>query len=171
MAEEARRLDEAKLKQLVAEKWRAGGENTLIKAMPRGQAPDLRLPSGCCTTIKYLVGRTPEEMEPILGFRRGSKLAGGADIYRIDPLPSAEQFELAGYTHLPGGKPQLNGRQEHPDYPPGSGAPQWVLSGYPQSGLRWLATVRPGERFACRYDSLPTGLCAFLPARGDRGDR
>ena len=141
-----------------------GGEDTLVKVMPKGSPPNDALTVGYCTTVKYIVGRTPEQMEEIVGFAPGTKLRDGADVYRVDPLPSHKQFELRAYTYLPNGKPQVHGQVVDSAYPPGKGAPQWKLSGYPQSGLRWLATVLPGQRFVCRYDSLPTRLSTFITA-------
>lgn len=157
-------FDIKKLKQMVMERWQAGGENTLVKVMPKGMPADDTRMIGYCTSIKYIAGRTPDEMERILGFAPGTKLRDGAEIYRVDPLPSADQFEFRAYSYLPDGKPQIDGKVVNPAYPPGEGAPQWELSGYPQSGLKWLAAAQPGQRFACRYDSLPTALSIFIAA-------
>jgi hypothetical protein len=155
-------LDVQRLKRMVVVMWRAGRGDTLVKIVPRGQVPDSERMIGYCTTLKYVVGRTPEQMESILGFRAGTKLQNGADIYRVCPLPAADQFEFRAYTHLPGGVPQIDGRVVNPLYPPGAGAPQWDLTKYPQSGLKWLATVQPGQRFVCDYNSLPEELPVFM---------
>jgi hypothetical protein len=146
------------------EQWRAGGEDTLVKVFPKGTRPSNsdEVMAGYCTSVKFLAGRTPAEMERILGFKAGTKLKDGAEIFRVDPLPSADQFELRGYTQLPDGVPQRNGKVVDERYPPGLGAPQWDLKGYPQSGLKWLATVQSDQPFLCRYSNLPTGLAAFV---------
>ena len=155
-------LDTKKLKQIVTEKWRAGGGDTLVKVFPKGTQPSDARMVGYCTTLKYVVGRTPEEMERILGFKSGTKLKDGAEVFRVDPLPSPGQFEFRAYSHLPAGVAQIDGKVVNELYPPGHGAPQWDLTEYPQSGLKWIATVQPGQRFACHYSSLPTQLNVFM---------
>jgi hypothetical protein len=143
------------LKAVVIERWREGGMETLVKVMPKGSRPSPEHVIGYCTSIKFVVGRTPLEMEAILGFAAGTKLALGAEIYMVRPLPTAMQFELRGYTQLPGGVPVTPAHPVDRRYPPGLGAPQWELTGYPQSGLHYIATVIPGERFSCRISNLP----------------
>jgi hypothetical protein len=151
-----RSLDVDRLKAMVIAQWRQGGMDTLVKVMPKGMTPAAGRMAGYCTTFKFVVGRTPAEMESVLGFAAGTKLAQGAEIYLVRPLPTARQFELRGYTQLPGGVATNDpAYQPHPSYPPGLGAPQWDLTNYPQSGLHHLATVNPGQRFAYRVASLP----------------
>ena len=84
--------------------WQRGGLDTLVKARPHGAIPDPSRTTGYCTTFKFIVGRTPVEIEEIVGFARGSKLVAGADILVIDPLPLPPQFELRGYSQMPGGR-------------------------------------------------------------------
>ena len=156
-------FDEARLKTQVTEMWRQGGGNTLAKVMSKGLRPNDARMVGYCTTIKYLAGRTPAQMESILGFRQGTKLAGGAEIFLVSPLPAPDQFAFRSYSTLPAGVAQVGGKVLNDDYPPGSGAPQWELDRYPQSGLHWLQTVLPGETFVIRYAGLPTNLPAFIP--------
>eukprot|EP01037_Dinobryon_pediforme_P012874 gene12874-12973_t len=139
----------------IIEMWQEGGGNTLVKVMPRHFKPEHTKSIGYCTTIKFVAGRTPEEMEIILGFKAGSKLMNGAGVYRVDPLPSPDQFEFRSYSYLPAGVPQIDGKVLNPDYPPGSGAPQWELTEYPQSGLRLLAELPLVPTCAkCRFDRL-----------------
>ena len=147
---------------MVIRMWRAGGGNTLVNVVPRGQTPNSQRMIGYCTTLKYVAGRTPEKMETILGFKAGTKLQDGAEIYRVDPLPAANQFEFRAYTYLPSGVAQIDGRVVNPLFPPGEGAPQWELAKYPQSALKLLATVQPGQRFVCDYRSLPKELTVFI---------
>jgi hypothetical protein len=149
-------LDVGRLKAMVIELWGRGGMDTPLKVMPWGTVPAPGRMAGYCTSFKYVVGRTPSEMEDILGFASGTKLALGAEIYVIDPLPTAAQFELRGYTHLPGGV-ATNDPSYRADlrYPPGLGAPQWELTGYPQSGLQHIATVGPEECFSYPVAKLP----------------
>ena len=155
-------FDIPKLKTQVTSMWRQGGENTLVKVMPKGQHPDDARMTGYCTTIKYVAGRTPAQMEDILGFRQGTKLAGGAAIFLVSPLPAPDQFAFRSYSTLPAGVAQIDGKVLDKDYPPGLGAPQWELDRYPQSGLHWLQTVLPGETFVIRYAVLPANPPVFI---------
>lgn len=155
--------ERTRLKALLIDRWRAGGGDTLVKAVPRGLSLDPDRMAGYCTTVKYLRGCTPAEMEARLGLRADSKLALGADIYRVDPLPSAAQFEFRSYSTLPGGIATDDpAYRAHPDYPPGLGVPQWELVDYPQDLLVPLASLGPGERFACPDSLLPGGIPQFL---------
>jgi hypothetical protein len=150
-------MNTAKLKAIVIEMWRRGGMDTLIKAVPKGLAPDPSRTSGYCTTFKFTVGRTPSEIEQIVGLAIGSKLVSGADIYTFDPLPRPAEFELRGYSQCPAGLPtDAPSYVPHPGYPPGLGAPQWELAGYSQAGMRKLATVEPGEKFTFMVSRLPS---------------
>jgi len=88
--------------------------------------------------------------------RQGGKLGGGADVFIVDPLPRPSQSELRGYSQCPAGVPtDTPGYIPHPGYPPGLGAPQWELVGYPQTGLKWIASVTPGQRFSYQASLLP----------------
>ena len=155
-------LDVQILKNQAMAMWRMGAGDTLVKIVARGAAVPGQKDVGYCTTLKFIVGRDPEEMEDILGFARGTRLLNGADIFRIDPLPSRDQFELKAYSYLPDGVPQMGGKVINPLFPPGKGAPQWKLVNYPWSLLKKLATVLPGEKFVCRYDSLPASVPAVI---------
>ena len=149
-------LDVDRLKAMAIAQWRRGGMETLIKVMSKGFRPVPSRMVGFCTSFKYVVARTPQEMEPILGFARGTTLAAGAEIYLVRPLPTAAQFELRSYTYLPGGV-ATNAPAYHANsaYPPGLGAPQWELTNYPQRWLHHIATVNQGQRFSCPAASLP----------------
>jgi hypothetical protein len=62
-------------------------------------------------------------MEQILGLPAG-ELGNGAVVQRLDGIPKPDDFKLKAYTQLPGGKTYEEGTK----YPPGLGAPQWVLT-------------------------------------------
>jgi hypothetical protein len=148
-------LDEFRLKKLALESWRRGGLDSLVKVLPLGLKPDRERQIGYCTSFKFVAGRTPVQMEQVIGLRSGSKLAHGASIYRVVPLPTGGQFDLKGYTQLPGGMSTVDvGYQQHADYPPGLGAPQWDLARLGQGNLAWLADVLPGQRFAFPANQL-----------------
>jgi hypothetical protein len=149
-------LDEHRLKQMAISLWHQGGMNSLVKVSPRGRSPnDLNI--GYCTTFKYVVGRTPAEMEAIVGFRIGSKLVEGAAIFLVRPLPGPAQFRLSGYTQTPEGISTAI-KAPHTDYPPGLGVPQWELVGHSQKALLPLAEVKPGEKFAYPVARLPSPI-------------
>ena len=147
------KLDEARVKASLIEMWRKGGGDALVKVLPAEIAPDASRPIGYCTQLKFVVGRTPLEMERAVGFRDNTKLAAGAAIYLVTPLPHAHQFEYRGYSHTPEGIP-TNVKAAHPDYPPGLGVPQWQLTRHMQSALRPLATVGPGETFRFMVNTI-----------------
>jgi hypothetical protein len=147
-------LDEAKLKQIAISLWRQGGMDTLVKVVALGRPWFTVAPVGYCTTFKYIVGRTPGEMEDVVGLRRDSKLAAGADIYLVRPLPQPSEFRLSGYTNTPEGV-STTIKPAHVDYPPGLGAPQWELTSVPPSSLQLLASVGPGQIFRYAVNALP----------------
>jgi len=141
-------LDLDRLSDMAIGVWKRSGMDTLLKVAPRGTKPDHGRPIGYCTTLKYVLGRTPAQMEDLVGLKSGSKLAHGAEVFTVAPLPTRGQFKLRGYTQCPGGVPTNDpGYVSHPLYPPGAGVPQWDLDGVPQSQLVWLASVGAGERF------------------------
>ena len=130
--------------------------DTLVKACPHGTIPDPSRTTGHCTTFEFIVGRTPIEIEKIVGLARGSKLVAGADIFVVDPLSLPPQFELQGHSQCPSGvSTSTPDYVLHPGYPPGLGAPQWELSGYPQTGLKLIASALPGQRFTYQAARLP----------------
>lgn len=56
---------------------------------------------GYVTQDKFLVGRSLEEIERVLGFHTG-RLSRGAVIAKLTSLPGPDEFELAGYSITPG---------------------------------------------------------------------
>ncbi|WP_132255609.1 hypothetical protein [Methylobacterium segetis] len=149
-------LSADKLQDMAIEVWKRGGLDALVKVSPFGEKPDPSRTIGYCTTFKYVVGRTPAQMEEIVGIKVGSKLSNGAEIFAVSPLPNRGSFDLKGYTQCPGGVPTDSPAYvSHPVYPPGLGAPQWDLARVPQSHLIWLATVRPGATFSFPARNLP----------------
>ncbi len=85
--------------------------------------------TGWITTEIFLLGKTPEQIEKMLGFesRSGQEyLVDGVDVFQLKRPILADEFELGGaYTYLPGGKP-WDGKDLH--WPPGTGATQWRLT-------------------------------------------
>ena len=115
----------------------------------RGVRAGLRFVSGAVPqhTLKYVIGRTPAQMESIVGLALGTKLAGGAEIFTIKPPPAESEFDLKGYTQTPAGISTSDPNYvAHPGYPPGEGVPQWDLARVRQSRLVHLASVPAGKR-------------------------
>lgn len=148
------RLDEPRIKATLIAMWRKGGGDTLVKVTPFGLKPG-DWPVGYCTTIKYIVGRTPAEMEQAVGFASNTKLAQGAEIFLVRPLPMAAQFELRGYSHTPEGI-STSVKTPDPRYPPGLGVPQWNLVGCKQADhLVPLMSLPVGQPFRYVLARLP----------------
>ncbi len=95
--------------------------------------------SGYVTQMKCLAGKTPEEMERILGLRR-AELARGAGVLWLGRLPDREELALRAYTQCPGGQ-HYDGLAS---YQPGLGVPQWELLYALPVGERVI--VKPGKR-------------------------
>jgi hypothetical protein len=142
------KIDEARVKKTIIEMWARGGGDTPIKIMSAGLVPRDDLDAGFITQLKFLRGRTPAQMEDIVGFRAGTKLRNGVDIYKLSVLPRPDQFMFRGYSYLSGGISSSE-KPFHPDYPPGLGCPQWELIHYPQTRLVLLQSVPDGQVFHC----------------------
>jgi hypothetical protein len=61
--------------------------------------------TGCCTHALLLRGKSLTELEDVLGYQRG-RLAAGATILFLEALPTADCFQLAGYTYFSDGAVQ-----------------------------------------------------------------
>lgn len=144
-------------KQMAINMWRRGGLDTLVKVLELGKTPDPRRPVGYCTTLKYVAGRTPAQIESIIGLASGTKLGRGAEIFTLRKLPNASEFDLKGYTQTPAGIATDDaGYVPNAAYPPGTGGPQWDLARVPQSRLVHIATVPAGQVFGVPLAKLPT---------------
>jgi hypothetical protein len=146
-------LDVAKLKSLVIEKWRSGPELWPVKVLSlartmeleRNQGRKLDRVGGYFTCARAIRVKTPRDMEAILGFSPGF-FSSGVSVWKLNHLPTPDQFELRGYTQLPGGNPfdgivvRRTGLPRpqffsptggHLDFIPGLAVEQWEL----RSGL------------------------------------
>lgn len=100
---------------------------------------------GYITTEKYVLGKTPAELERILGFRQGA-FDQGVKIHPLEEIPKPDQFELRGYSQQPQGLDPANIDPDSlADYPPGEGAPQWELTSPIPVGAG--VEVGPGQRY------------------------
>lgn len=112
-----------------------------VKVMPlRGVPP--AFVGGYFTQEKFIVGKTPTEMEAVLGIY--GKLALGAFVMQFQSPLQKGDFETKAYTYLPGGQPYKPDPSEKV-YLPGRGAPQWCLTRQVQA--KCIGIVHPGQRF------------------------
>lgn len=102
-----------------------------LKVVPHDPARNPRATKelgGWITTEIFLLGKTPAELERMLGFdsRSGQEyLKNGVDVFAFTRPIKAGEFERGGaYTYLPGGKPWDGVDLK---WPPGTGATQWRL--------------------------------------------
>lgn len=96
--------------------------------------------TGWFGTEGAILGRTPEELERVLGFQAGY-LAHGFDVFTFTRDIEATDFDLLGaYTYLPDGK-EWDGKDLK--WPPGLGVPQWKLK--TNVPCQFLATVPRGS--------------------------
>jgi hypothetical protein len=137
----------AKLKATAIENWSKGGQNRLVKVFARGDGPKIMQSGsirGFVTQERSIAGQPLSEIEHRLGLKAGT-LKNGADVIWIDEVPKPEQFEFVvpqgrppgtpgGYSNVPGS----------PDFPPGSGVPQWILKGVRPAGIQ---SIEPGGKY------------------------
>lgn len=165
-------LDHDKLKQIVIAKWKSAPELWPVKVVSIASLRALECKTGGPLTqmggyfgvLRAISGRTPEQMEDLLGFHRGY-LASGATVWKFKDLPLPHQFELRGYSHLPDGG-EFNGQVirtapgrpvfvdsqgQLVEFPPGLGVEQWKIV----DGLRLdaveIARLLPGQKFRNPY--------------------
>jgi hypothetical protein len=118
-------LNVPKLKQNIAEYWLADTRmNWPVKVISAARGASLGatvgkvIPvRGCVVSAKFVLGRPLRTAEQILGLNTGELMAG-AVLLRLNRLPRASDFDLAGYTNV----------AAYPGYPPGLGSNQWVLT-------------------------------------------
>ena len=162
-------LDIPRIKAIVQEKWRSGPELWPVKVMSLSRVMQLERElgrsltqvGGYFTCLRAVRGKTPAEMEELLGFQPGS-FCTGVVVYRLERLPLANEFELRGYSQLPGGetfdgivlrrpgmvRPQYFSRDgEQLKYIPGLGVEQWELTPRTQIGAAEIQRVDAGQRF------------------------
>ena len=119
-------LTDDQLKEIALRRW-SSRDVSLIKVV--SNKISLEKARGYITEERFLFGKTPDQMERLLGLLP-FQLRGGAKLYRLSHLPKKDEFECKGYTHLPGGQPfefDLHQWQMGSLYPPGGGAPQYRL--------------------------------------------
>ena len=138
-------LDVSRIKQNIAEYWGAAGWNWPVKIISAKRAQSLGAAvgrvvavKGFVTSVKFVQGRSLEQVERILGLIPG-ELKAGASLLRLNTIPLPYQYELRGYTQTPGGLPYSGGA-----YPPGLGANKWELT--VEVAATVLKVVSAGQR-------------------------
>lgn len=136
-------LTEAKLSQM-------GGGAILrsidqpVKVIPYTEYPPAMV-SGYFTQQKFICGKTPAEMEQVLGIL--GKLNAGACILQFDSALRGYDYLNKAYTYLPDGKEYIPDPKDN-CYLPGKGAPQWRLAHPVKCSL--IATVKPEVKYEIR---------------------
>ena len=140
-------LDLNRIRQNVQQYWQLQPDNWPAKVISPQRAQQLQLVVGLATNIrgyitcdKFLKGRTPDQMESVLGLPQGD-LSQGAWVLHPLCLPLVTQFDLRGYTQTPAGLPYAGSGA----YPPGLGASQWELTDDIPAVV--VAFVAPGQRY------------------------
>ena len=118
-------LNVPKIKQDVVAYWMQDPRmNGPVKVISAARAASLGVKlgavvpvGGCVVSAKFVLGRPLDKIEKILGLTPGELRAGGA-LLRLTRFPTANEFDLAGYTNVPA----------YPGYPVGSGSNQWVVT-------------------------------------------
>ena len=132
---------EAVLKREAIAYWESNPLNRPVKITAIVRDP-MFWTEGYVTCYKFVGGKTLREAEGILGLPEG-ELSAGAYFYEFMRLPTANEFELKGYSQCPDGKPW----QPDSKFPPGLGAAQWRVRKNSYIASRLAAIVEPGGKF------------------------
>jgi len=135
-----RELTEGKFLQMA----QGAGDRTLdqpIRVEPFSAKPPAQA-TGYFTQQKYIWGKTPAEMERILGIF--GKLSHGAVVLQFGaPLNQSDYLNKA-YSYLPGGE-EYKPNPKEKVFLPGNGVPQWKLTRAVPA--KCIAILRPGQSF------------------------
>jgi hypothetical protein len=129
------------------EMWSLSGPNKIVKVVKAGGTVAASL-GGYITLAKYLINKTPAQIERDLGLH-SDDLAGGARIYRFTRLPQSSEYEYDLTAEFPGGLAYYSGSSNNP-YPPGSRTiHQWKIRPgvtIPVDSKNFL-DLKPGQYF------------------------
>lgn len=129
------------------ENWTLTGPNRVVKVVPRARAASATV-GGYITQGRFLVGKTPEQIEKALGLPHGF-LKSGARIYSFKRLPMVSEYDYELTTQYPGGL-AFNPVHSDPMYLPGHHAiQQWQIKPgiqIPVDQTNFLE-LGPGQRF------------------------
>jgi hypothetical protein len=127
------------------ETWALRGPNQIVKVLPGVGNSAL---GGFITLGRYLLGKTPQQIEIALGLPLGS-LAKGARIYRFTRLPLMGEYEYELTAFHPDGLAYVEGHS-NPDYLPGDRTiHQWRIKPgitIPVDTINAL-NLKPGQQF------------------------
>ena len=117
-------VNQAALAPTIIALWKKRGPDTLVKVAPLGTVPDPNLPVGYCTTLKFIVGRTPSQMEAVLGARAGQQVRGGSRRFDRRAPAGPRRVRAEGILAVSGRRPRRSCRRCHPSsLPAGPGCP------------------------------------------------
>lgn len=129
------------------ENWSLRGPNQIVKVVPGGGALAFTL-GGYITVARYLLNKTPAQIETALGLKHGH-LANGARVYRFMRLPQASEYEYELTAEFPDGL-AYNPAHGDASYLPGSRKiHQWRIkrgAQIPVDSVNFLE-LRPGQPF------------------------
>jgi hypothetical protein len=128
------------------ENWSLKGPNRVVKVTPlvdRKQSV-----GGYITLARFLLGKSPTEIEKLLGLPLGF-LANGARIYNLSRLPNPSEYEFELTAQFPAGL-AYNPAHGDPAYGPGSDKTlQWKIK--PGTTIpidpRSIIELSPNQRF------------------------
>ena len=119
------------------------GAYSLVKVCPRGAIRNTI--SNYVTNLPAISGKTPRQMEDVLGLRI-NQLSMGADVYRLLEIPAIDGFLPRGYSTLVQGLALKIGlKSDGAGYRPGFGAWQITLI-KPINAIR-IASLGPRDAF------------------------
>src|ERR1700738_750182 len=129
------------------EMWSLRGPNQIVKVLPASGTAASVL-GGYITLGKYLLNKTPAQIEVALGLPAGY-LAWGARIYRFARLPQASEYDYDLTADFPDGLAHTPA-YSNPSYPPGSCTiHQWRIKPGTQIpvNLTGFLDLKPGQVF------------------------
>lgn len=129
------------------EMWSLRGPNQVVKVLPLG-GPAASTLQGYITLGKYLLNKTPAQIEAALGLPLGH-LASGARIYHFMRLPQSTEYEYELTAEFPGGL-AFNPAHSNPAYPAGSRkVHQWRIKAGVQIPVdsKDFLDLKPGQVF------------------------
>jgi|SRR5437660_10717074 len=129
------------------ENWSLQGPNRIVKVVPAAGLPAPTL-GGYITLGRFLIGKTPEQIEKVLGLPLGY-LKTGARVYSFKRLPMGYEYEYEMTAKFPDGL-AFNPAHSDPRYQPGHPAVhQWRIKPGIQIPVDQSACLElnPGQRF------------------------
>jgi hypothetical protein len=129
------------------EMWSLRGPNQVVKVLASGGTLASTL-GGYITLGRFLLNKTPAQIETALGLRPGY-LAMGARIYHFSRLPQVSEYEYELTAEFPGGL-AYNPAGANSSYPPGNRTiHQWRIKPGVQIPVdsRNFLDLKPGQVF------------------------